>query len=251
MADLYEKGRLRLQPASFFAQKDHNGAVRDDELSLDVMLVLSRDDVVKVVRIEKDVPADAPDQRFDVRFKSPTDYWLYCVTTSVEPRLFVDFQASACVIIRDHRKFVDLLRDAAMKSLPLTKMHMVRRLMSIRFYRRHLKFLPRLPNTSAIHTKRSIASVGSRPHLRCNFPMWMLKSAGSAVLNGWASRGCLSQSGLPLVLSARPGRQRAGSFHFWPAAAVRAETHRVRPLGCCERFFRLYSLCRPSHEGMG
>ena len=122
--------------------------------------------------------------------------------------------------------------------------------MSIRFYRRQLKFLSRLPNTSAIHTKRSIASVGSRPNLRCNFPMWMLKSARSAVLNGWASRGCLSQSVLPLVMSARPGRQRAGSFQLWPAAAVRAETHRVRPLGCCERFFCLCSLCRTSHEGM-
>jgi hypothetical protein len=122
MADLYEKGKLRLQPASFFAKNDHNGAVRDDELSLDVSLVLSRDDVVKVVRNPEDVPADAPDQRFDVRFKSPTDYWLYCVTTSVEPMLFVDFQASACVIVRDQQKFADLLRDAAMKSLPLTKM---------------------------------------------------------------------------------------------------------------------------------
>lgn len=118
MADLYEKGRLRLQPASFFGQKDHNGAVRDDELSLDVSLVLSRDDVVKVVTNPEDVPADAPDQRFDVHFKSPTDYWLYCVTTSVEPRLFVDFQATSCVIIRDKTKFAELLRTTAVKSLP-------------------------------------------------------------------------------------------------------------------------------------
>jgi hypothetical protein len=122
MADLYEKGKLRLQPASYFAKKDHNGAVRDDELSLDVSLALSRDDIVKVVRNPEDVPADAPDQRFDVRFKSPTDFWLYCVTTSVQPRLFVDFQATACVIIRDQNTFLGLLSDAAMKNLPSATM---------------------------------------------------------------------------------------------------------------------------------
>jgi hypothetical protein len=114
---LYEKGMLRLQPASFFANKEHNGAVRDDELSLDVSLALSRDDIVKIVRNPEDVPQDAPDQRANIRFKSPTDYWLYCVTTSVQPRLFVDFQAHACVIIRDKRKFTELLQTAATKSL--------------------------------------------------------------------------------------------------------------------------------------
>lgn len=118
MGRLYEKGMLRLQPASFFANKDHNGAVRDDELSLDVSLALSRDDIVKIVRNPEDVPKNAPDQRVNVRFKSPTDYWLYCLTTSVEPRLFVDFQAEACVIIHDRQKFTELLQAVAAERLP-------------------------------------------------------------------------------------------------------------------------------------
>jgi hypothetical protein len=120
---LYETGALRLQPASFFGQKDHNGAIRDNELSLEISLVLSRDEVVKLVKNPQDVPGDAPDQRVDLCFTSPTDFWLYCVTTSVEPRLFVDFQADACVIIRDKEKFGELLRSTARASLPPASAH--------------------------------------------------------------------------------------------------------------------------------
>lgn len=123
MKQLHEKGALRLQPASYFARKDHNGAVRDDELSLELALALSRDDVLKIVKNPKDVPADAPDQRVNIRLQSQTDFWLYCVTTSVEPRLFVDFQADACVIIRDEQQFTKGLAAAAAHSLPRAKMH--------------------------------------------------------------------------------------------------------------------------------
>jgi hypothetical protein len=110
MEALYETGALRIQPASYFLKKDHNGAVRDDELSLSFSVALSRDDVVKLVVNKQDVPDDAPHQRVDVRFGWPSDYWLYCMTKSSEPRLFVDFDADACVIIRDPAVFKAMLR---------------------------------------------------------------------------------------------------------------------------------------------
>lgn len=117
MNSLYETGALRIQPASFFAEKHHTGGARDDELTLPLSFALSREDVVKLVVNPQDVPLDAPEQRFDVRFHSPSDYWLYCVTNSVEPRLFVDFQADACVIIRDRNRFTEMLRQASQRSL--------------------------------------------------------------------------------------------------------------------------------------
>ena len=101
MEALHERGALRIQPAHFFSHKDHTGAVRDDELTLPISIALSRDDVVKLVRNPQDIPPNASDQRVDIRFTWPTDYWLYCVTSSIEPRLFVDFNADACVIVRD------------------------------------------------------------------------------------------------------------------------------------------------------
>ena len=54
-----------------------------------------------------------PDQRVDVVFQSPADYWIYCTTDSVAPRLFVDFEADACVIVRDRRQFANRLLSIA------------------------------------------------------------------------------------------------------------------------------------------
>ena len=115
---LLPAGQLRIQPASFFSDPTHNGAVRDDELTRHMSVVLSRDEVVKVVVNPHEVPLNAPDQRVNVQISFPTNYWLYCVTSSIEPRLFVDFNADACVIIRDRSAFAQMLREATEKALP-------------------------------------------------------------------------------------------------------------------------------------
>jgi hypothetical protein len=109
MASLYERGELRVQAASYYATPDHNGAIRDDELSLPLSFSLTRDDVLKFVLNPQDVPEDLKDHRMDIKYDAGSDYWLYCVTTTVEPRLFVDFQADACVIIHDKRRLCELL----------------------------------------------------------------------------------------------------------------------------------------------
>jgi len=49
MEGLLSAGQLRIQPASFFSDPTHNGAVRDDELTRHMSVVLARDEVVKVV----------------------------------------------------------------------------------------------------------------------------------------------------------------------------------------------------------
>ena len=109
MRSLLERGALRIQPASYYATPSHNGAIRDDELSLPLSLALSRDDIIKVVLNPQDVPDEPIEQRMDVTYNAGTDYWLYCVSSAVEPRLFVDFQADSCVIIKDKEHFQRLL----------------------------------------------------------------------------------------------------------------------------------------------
>lgn len=122
MEKLYEEGGLRIQPASYFLEKDHNGAVRDDELSIPLSLVLSRDMVVNLVKNPWDVPDIMPDQRVDVKINAPSDYWLYCVSNSAESRLFVDFSADACVVIRDKHQFSERLKYASIARLPHSSM---------------------------------------------------------------------------------------------------------------------------------
>lgn len=111
MLALYERGAIRIQAASFYRRPDHNGAIRDDELLLGISLHLNRDAIIKIVSNPEDVPGGQLSQRMDVTFASTTDYWLYCVTTAVEPRLFVDFEAQACVVIKDLRRFTHTIRQ--------------------------------------------------------------------------------------------------------------------------------------------
>jgi hypothetical protein len=117
MRALHEEGRLRLQPASYYRQATHNGAIRDDERSLEVSLALSRQTILNVVQNPQDVPTGLESQRFDLRFQYVNDFWLYCVSSSTEARLFVDFEATACIIIKDRAEFGRRLRAATAKAL--------------------------------------------------------------------------------------------------------------------------------------
>lgn len=112
MKALFKRGALRVQSASFYRKPSHNGAVRDDELALQVSLSLNREQIIRIVSNLQDVPQDIVTQRADIRYKSKTDYWLYCLTTIVEPRLFVDFDAQACVVIKDPARFRASVRSA-------------------------------------------------------------------------------------------------------------------------------------------
>jgi len=120
MRFLLEKGVLRVQSASYYASPSHNGATRDDELSLPISLALSREDIIKVVRNPQDVPDGSVEQRVDATCNAGTDYWLYCISNTVEPRLFVDFQADSCVVIRDKERFQRLLTLQSVAKFPNT-----------------------------------------------------------------------------------------------------------------------------------
>lgn len=181
MEQLYEKGALRVQAASYFARGDHKGAVRDDELNLKISLALSRDDVVSLVKNPQDVPLDAPDQRMNVRFTSPTDFWLYCVTTSVEPRLFVDFDADACVIIRNKAAFSARLAEATAARLPGARVHEGPANYVDPLLTKTPASLSPSPSISDIAIRRSTAFAGCRLVPCKNLPMLKLNSARSMI----------------------------------------------------------------------
>jgi hypothetical protein len=132
MTALHKEGRLRIQPASYYRKPTHNGAIRDDERSLQVSLALSRESILNVVKNPQDVPTSLESQRFDVRFEHPNDFWLYCVSSSTESRLFVDFDATACVIIKDREEFSRRLSAAGVKTFPGTNFQEGRAVYAIR-----------------------------------------------------------------------------------------------------------------------
>lgn len=117
MGALLSCGSVRLNSASSYNCGDYNDAIQDDELTLAISLAMSRANFVKFAVNPEDVPLNAPDQILRVNYSSPTDYWLYCLTKSVEPRLFVDFDATACVIIKNISTFAERLERAAKSKL--------------------------------------------------------------------------------------------------------------------------------------
>lgn len=117
MEKLFHEGSLRIQPASYFTRKDLNDAVRDDERRLPLSFALSGEDIKKIVLNPQDVLEATPTQRVDVVLQSLADYWMYCVSESIDPRLFVDFKYDACVIVRDRQQFAERLQRVASHAL--------------------------------------------------------------------------------------------------------------------------------------
>lgn len=117
MEPLYESGALRIQPASFFAEASHNQAIQDDELTVPLSFIATRDDLLTIVSDPDDVPPNLPHTRVDVTVQLPSDYWLYCVSSAFAPRLLVDYEAEACVIIRNRDRFTRMLQQASLQKL--------------------------------------------------------------------------------------------------------------------------------------
>jgi hypothetical protein len=105
MESLINFGSMRIQPASYFLSKEHNAAIRDDEQRFGFTVTLERDEVVKLVKNPQDVPEIIPDQRVDFNAIFGTDYWVYCLTTAISDRLFIDFEADSCVIVKNPGEF--------------------------------------------------------------------------------------------------------------------------------------------------
>ena len=82
-------------------------------MTLTLSFMLTREQLIKLVMNPNDVPTDTLEQRLDIQLQSSADFWLYCVTQSVEPRLFTDFNADTCVIIKDRREFSRRLSTCA------------------------------------------------------------------------------------------------------------------------------------------
>jgi hypothetical protein len=121
MEMLHSYGALRIQPATYFAAIAHNDAIKDDELTIEASLDLSREEVIALVSNPQEVP-DLLRYRVDVKLQLESDYWLYCLSSSLAPRLFIDYDADACVVIRDRVRFTSMLQEASLQKLSGTTM---------------------------------------------------------------------------------------------------------------------------------
>jgi hypothetical protein len=109
-------GTIRLCPASQYNSRALNSAIRDDELHLTTYISPYDYDlglVDPIIRARHPVRTS-----LEVTYTKPTDFYMYCFSTSFDLRYFFDFECDTCVVIRDQRQFEKRLCGAVTKALP-------------------------------------------------------------------------------------------------------------------------------------
>lgn len=118
LEQLVSRGYVEVRPASSYDDPSLNEAIRDDELRLAI----------------QPNPAEIKIEVFDSRTGEAkgsfapigsrvtsvagSNYYVYCMSGVLAPHLFHDFDADACVLIRDPKVFVERLLDGLNSWLP-------------------------------------------------------------------------------------------------------------------------------------
>ena len=121
MKDLYEKGLVYMNVASDYDKSVHNPAVRDDERTIvfkggyrppeRAAPFFNKDTAPENIGdlVDNDLarfstvyecPGLAEHEYAELKIGMRTNYWMFCMADVLDQRLFADFAADACVIMR-------------------------------------------------------------------------------------------------------------------------------------------------------
>jgi hypothetical protein len=107
------EGRLRIAPASSYKDPSLNSAVRDDEVIADI----AYDPYAPF----NDAPPGTvllPAGRVPARIELNTNFYAHCLSSSLSKRPLLDFEADACLIIRDPSAFLTRVEAVIQDRLP-------------------------------------------------------------------------------------------------------------------------------------
>jgi hypothetical protein len=100
--DMFEKGRFRIAPAASYNDPSLNVALRDDELGAQVFFPAGTQLRMELDGEYRDIPGIAGAIRFDRRCDN---FYLFSAADRFDPRLFDEFLADACLVVRDVQQF--------------------------------------------------------------------------------------------------------------------------------------------------
>ncbi len=109
-------GSIRINAASFYNDSSLNLAVQDDELSQTVML--PRGTIIKKRNNDGEYEEIKGVKSLSVTNKYKTDFYVYCMGTTYQHRLFDDFEANACLLIYDVPIFLNKFLRPIKKAYP-------------------------------------------------------------------------------------------------------------------------------------
>jgi len=104
---LHKEGRLLVSPAGSYADPSLNSAIKDDELSF--CFTPNPSHFKLEVFDGKTGKSKGPltPENLKIKYESKSNYYVYCMSTVLAPRLFLDFEADACLIIKEPKLFVE------------------------------------------------------------------------------------------------------------------------------------------------
>jgi hypothetical protein len=119
MSAFYRDGKLRIAPAGIYNDPSLNAAICDDELSLS-SFGLQSEVLIEAFDPKTGTRKFASDPIGNVTYtsRSKTDYYVFCMATLLDARLFGDFGYDSCVVIRDSAQFERRLSEAVAQRLP-------------------------------------------------------------------------------------------------------------------------------------
>lgn len=104
-----KNGIIRISPATSFNSVSLNSAIHDDELEFVINPNTSK---IKFEAFDNKTGKSKGKMNIkhaQITHKSATDYYVYCMSSIFVPRLFLDFGADACLIIKNPEKFTNKL----------------------------------------------------------------------------------------------------------------------------------------------
>lgn len=102
LKEIYENGRLLINPASYYTDPSLNRAQNDDELTVTFEVPPPKVSIVEVSGRKVEIPQKA---NFYQILKSNSDFYVYCMSASLKLRLFDDFEADCCLFIYSMDEF--------------------------------------------------------------------------------------------------------------------------------------------------
>ena len=118
MRDAIEKGSIRIAPASFYSDTSLNPAIKDNELQISFEIhpsYLPPSFLNTMTSKYKNFPLN---KNLKIIEQSSKDYYVYCLSSTFAPRLFLDFEANSCLLIFDKDRFISLLQEEFAKTHP-------------------------------------------------------------------------------------------------------------------------------------
>ena len=119
LQEMLDRGTVRIAGASSYSDPSLNPGRWDDELRLSVELLPSPAWCLQIPPKPKARPdLEAPVIRATRTVATKTDYYVFCLSQVFDCRLFGDFEANACLIIRDRDVFVRRIMEQFEKCMP-------------------------------------------------------------------------------------------------------------------------------------